>query len=102
MVPPKPYISLLTNRGIENPFTIFDKFWECSWVAVPLAVCVGKLVFGSEMKHVNWFCSILEMIILDNTLMGIKLAVVVKDEEFWRGLGGWKCGLRKSLNHVKD
>ncbi len=53
LVSPNPNISLLAYRGVDFPRPIPNELRECSRVAVQLAVGIGDLVLGREMKNVH-------------------------------------------------
>jgi hypothetical protein len=60
-------------------------------------VGVSDFVLALEMKDVDRFASIFEVLVIYSALVGIELAIVVKNEELGSGFGRWKGGLRKNL-----
>lgn len=97
MESPDPNIGLFANRGVNLPLSILDQFRKSCRIAIALAVRVGKLVLGSEMKNINRLSCVFEVLIVNSLEMGIKLAVVVEYEKLWCRLGGWKNSLCKRL-----
>lgn len=58
---------------------------------------ISDFVLAVEMKNIDRFASVFEMLVEYSTLMSVELAIIVEDEIFWGRFRRRECRLRKQL-----
>ena len=95
----KPNIGLFAYGSIEPPLAIgSNHLAKGGRIAIALAVQVSDFVLALEMENIDGFAGVFEILIVDSTLVGIELAIIVENEIFGSGFRGWKGGLCECLD----
>jgi hypothetical protein len=97
VVTTKPNVSLLSNRRVEKPLSLFSHQLRVHRrVAILLAECMGDLVLVEEVKDVDTHAHVVKVWVTSGLLLRIAVGIVYK----MLGLEGTRnreCVLDKNL-----